>query len=118
MILIGLVLVVAGAVFGLDLLWKNHFRVPDPLIFGQSLGISGSRWLFVLGLLTGAAVALGVVLVLSGTRRRASKARSGHQQRKTLEATRSERDALRAENEGLRTDVEPTARGESGPAGI
>jgi hypothetical protein len=38
-IIIGLVLLVVAAVFGLDLSWKNHYTIRSPALFGQTLGI-------------------------------------------------------------------------------
>lgn len=39
MIIIGLVLLIVAAVFGLDLIWKNHYTIRSPDLFGQTLGI-------------------------------------------------------------------------------
>ena len=39
MIIIGLLLLVAAAVFGLDLIWKNHYTIRSP-----ARPYSGRRW--------------------------------------------------------------------------
>lgn len=57
MIIIGLVLLVAAAIFGLDIVWKNTFQVPDDVLFGQNLGIHRARVFFLVGITTGAVLA-------------------------------------------------------------
>ena len=106
MIILGFLLAAAGAVFGLDLLWKNKFRVPDPVAFGQSLGVTSGRWLFVIGVLVGAAIVLGVALVMAGLGRKATKAVAAHKDKKHDREAGNERDALQADNDNLRRQLD------------
>jgi hypothetical protein len=117
MIVLGFLLAAAGAVFGLDLLWKNKFRVPDPVVFGQSLGLSSGRWLFVIGVIAGAAITLGVAMVLAGLGRRGAKAVAAHKNKKDQRHTDSERDALQVDNDRLRRMLDELKSGEPHPAG-
>ena len=115
MILIGLLLVAAAVVFGLDLLWKNSFRVPSPVVFGQKVGVSSARWLFLLGVVTGAAAMLGVALFIVGLRRNAARAAESHREHRAVRSTRQERDELQAENEELRQRLDDRSVSERQP---
>jgi hypothetical protein len=106
MIIIGLLLLIAAAAFGIDFVWKNDFRVADPTVFGQHLGIHDATALFVVGAITGAAALLGIALLVAGLRRKGSKATTRHQQGKNERRTRDERDALRSENTELRAELD------------
>jgi len=46
MIIIGLVLLIVAAVFGPDLIWKNHYTIRSPDLFGQTLGIHNAAEFF------------------------------------------------------------------------
>ena len=81
MIVIGLLLLIIAAAFGIDLVWKNSFHIPNPTIFGERLGIHSAASLFVLGAVTGAAVLLGVALLLWGLRRKGVNALSRRHER-------------------------------------
>jgi len=48
MIIIGLVLLIVAAVFGLDLIWKNHYTIRSPDLFGQTLGIHNAAEFFII----------------------------------------------------------------------
>jgi hypothetical protein len=39
-IIVGLVLLIEAAVFGLDLIWKNHYTIRSPALFSQTPGIT------------------------------------------------------------------------------
>jgi hypothetical protein len=101
MIIIGLVLLIAAAVFGLDLIWKNHYAMRSPALFGQTLGIHNAAEFFILGAITGAVLLLGIALLLAGIRRKGTKARQHRAQRKEAQIAGRERDQAEAENEKL-----------------
>ena len=75
MIIIGLVLLIVAAVFGLDLIWKNHYTVRSPALFGQTLGIHNAAEFFIIGAIAGAILLLGIAMMLAGLRRKGAKAR-------------------------------------------
>jgi hypothetical protein len=102
MIIIGLVLLVAGAAFGLDLIWKNSYTIKSPHVFGQSVAINHASVLFVVGAITGAAVLLGIVLLMAGMRRKGTKAKQRRQERKDVKNAARERDSAEKENDKLR----------------
>ena len=120
MVVIGLVLFFAAAVFGLDVADKNRFRTRDIQAFGDSLGVSGAAHLYVIGAITGAALVLGLGLILAGLGRKGAKARARHHERKTTEARESELSELRRQNAELGQELgsrnEPPA-GSAGPGG-
>ena len=105
MIIIGLVLLVAAAVVGLDLVWKNHFAIRSPALFGQTLGIHSAAAFFVVGAICGAVVILGFALMLAGLRRRGRKAKQHRIERKDARQTRRERDRVQQENDRLRNQA-------------
>lgn len=59
MIILGLLLLVVAVIFGLDLIWKNHFTIRSPALFGQTLGIHNAAEFFILGAITGASCSWG-----------------------------------------------------------
>ena len=63
MIIIGLVLLIVAAVFGLDLIWKNHYTIRSPALFGQTLGIHNAAELFIIGAIAGAILLLGIAMM-------------------------------------------------------
>jgi hypothetical protein len=113
MIIIGLVLLIAAAGFGLDLVWKNQYSVRSPELFGQTLGIHNAAVFFVLGAITGAALLVGLALLLAGLRRKGSKARQRRQDRKEARNASLERDRAQEENEKLRRQLEQDGTGTS-----
>ena len=122
MIFLGFILVAAGAVFGLDLLWKNSYRLHTIDVFGQSLGVSSTRWLFLVGVIVGAAIVLGVILLIAGLGRKGAKAVSTH---KGHRQNRQERQDLEARNEDLRNRLQvleareqPGVPGDAGGASV
>jgi hypothetical protein len=106
MVIIGLVLFLAAAIFGIDVADKNRFGTRDIQAFGDSLGLSGGAHLYILGAITGAALVLGFVLILAGLGRKGSKARSRRRERKALVHQDSEVEGLRRQNEELRIENE------------
>jgi uncharacterized membrane protein len=106
MIIIGLVLLIAAAVFGLDLIWKNHYTMRSPALFGQTLGIHNAAEFFIIGAVTGAVLLLGIALLLAGTRRKGAKARQHRAQRKEARNAGRERDQAQEENEKLRRQLD------------
>ena len=108
LIVLGLLLLLAAAVFGLDLLWRNHGSIPTPHVLGQALDIHDTRTLFLVGIITGATAMLGLALLLAGIGRRGRKAVRRRREAKIADRTAPERDRLRADNESLRSQaVEP-----------
>jgi hypothetical protein len=73
MIIFGLVLLIAAAVFGLDLMWKNSYSMRSPALFGQTLGIHNTAVFFLAGAITGAVLLLGIALMLAGLRRKGAR---------------------------------------------
>jgi hypothetical protein len=113
MIIIGLVLLIAAAGFGLDLVWKNQYSVRSPELFGQTLGIHNAAVFFVIGAITGAALLVGIALLLAGLRRKGSKARQRRQDRREAKNASLERDRAQEENEKLRRQLEQDGTGTS-----
>ena len=101
MIVLGLLLLIAAAVFGLDLIWKNHFTIHSLAVFGQSLGVHNAAELFILGAVTGAVLLLGIAMILAGLRRKGTKARRHRAERKEAKSARHDRDQVQAENDKL-----------------
>ncbi|MDQ2815437.1 MAG: hypothetical protein M3Z75_27220 [Actinomycetota bacterium] len=106
MIIIGLVLLIAAAVFGLDLIWKNHYTIRSPALFGQTLGIHTAAEFFLVGAVAGAVLLLGIAMILAGMRRKGSKAKQRRAERKEARNARRDRDKAQEENEKLRRQVE------------
>jgi hypothetical protein len=73
MIIVGLILIVAGVVFGIDIAVKNRFPVRDVEVFGSTLGFHHAEQIFLLGVITGAVVLLGLVLLIAGIVRNRSR---------------------------------------------
>ena len=103
MFVIGLIILAAAVVFGADeLIANNPVGLPDPQVFGQQLGITSGRGLFLIGAATGAAVVLGLALLSGGARRSATRSRDRRLERRQLEEQAAERERLLSENRGLR----------------
>jgi hypothetical protein len=100
MIIIGLVLLIGSAVFGLDLIWKNHYTIRSPALFGQMLGIHNAAELFIIGAIAGAVLLLGIAMMLAGLRRKGTRAKQHRADRK--EARSADRDQAQEENDKLR----------------
>jgi uncharacterized membrane protein len=105
MIIIGLVLLIAAAVFGLDLVWKNHYTMRSPALFGQTLGIHNAAVFFIVGAITGAVLLLAIALIMAGLRRKGSKAKRHRAERKAARSAGRERDKAQQENEKLRRQL-------------
>lgn len=73
MIIVGLVLIVAGAAFGIDVAMKNRFTVGDVEVFGSTLGIHHAEQIFLLGAITGAVILFGLALLIGGIVRSRTK---------------------------------------------
>ena len=106
MIIIGLVLLAAAAVFGLDLIWKNHYTMRSPALFGQTLGIHNAAEFFIIGAITGAVLLLGISLMLAGARRKGSQAKKHRAERKEARQAGRERDKAQQENEKLHRQLD------------
>lgn len=125
MIIIGLVLLIVAAVFGLDLMWKNTFHIQNPVVFGQSLGIHSAAVFFLVGAITGAVLIFGIALVLGGVRRKGRLAFRHHRERQQASKTQAARSELESDNAALRHEldehqtVQPPVRpaGSGGSAG-
>ena len=105
MIILGLVLLVVAVIFGVDLILTNSHHIASPAVFGQSLGFTNEATLFVVGVITGAIILLGIGLLLSGMRHKGTKALRRHHENKAAKNTRSERDDLASDNEHLRGEL-------------
>jgi hypothetical protein len=105
MIIIGLLLLVAAAAFGLDLIWKNHYTIRSPALFGQTLGIHNAAELFILGAITGAVLLLGIAMMMTGVRRKGTKARQRRAERKETRNASRDRDQAEKENDKLRRQL-------------
>jgi len=118
MIVIGLLLLIVAVAFGIDVVWKNDVHITNPTVFGERLGIHSTASLFVVGAITGAAVLLGVALLLWGVRRKGAHAISRRHQRTETRHLREERETqVRSENEqGFSADNEEAQSTENGPA--
>jgi cell division protein FtsB len=104
MIILGLLLLVVAAIFGLDLIWKNHFTIRSPALFGQTLGIHNAAGFFILGAITGAVLLLGIAMVLAGMRRKGTKAKQHRAQRKEASNARHDRDQAQAERDQVQAE--------------
>jgi mannitol-specific phosphotransferase system IIBC component len=110
MIILGLLLLVVAAIFGLDLIWKNHFTIRSPALFGQTLGIHNAAGFFILGVITGAVLLLGIAMVLAGMRRKGTKAEQHRAQRKEASNARHDRDQAQAERDRVQAENEKLHR--------
>jgi hypothetical protein len=104
-VIIGFVLLAASAIFGIDLVAKNRYKIPSLHVFGENIGLGGSARLYILGAITGAALMLGLVLLLAGLRRKSSKATARRRERKAATAREREMESLQAENSELRSQL-------------
>ena len=102
MIILGLLLLVVAVIFGLDLIWKNHFTIHSPALFGQTLGIHNTAELFIVGAITGAVLLLGIAMMLAGMRRKGHKTKQHRAERKDAKRAGRERDQVQQENDKLR----------------
>jgi hypothetical protein len=113
-IIIGLVLLIVAAVFGLDLIWKNSYTIRSPALFGQPLGIRNAAELVIIGAIAGAILLLGISMMPA--------APQGHQgqaaPRRGKEARNAGRDHDKAqeENEKLRRRLDHDADARSSGA--
>jgi hypothetical protein len=101
-IIIGLLLLVVTAVFGLDLIWKNHYTMRSPALSGQMLGIDNAAELFVIGAIAGAVLLLGIAMMLAGLCRKGTKAKQHRAERKEARNAGRDRDKAQEENDELR----------------
>jgi flagellar biosynthesis/type III secretory pathway M-ring protein FliF/YscJ len=108
-IIIGLVLLIVAAVFGLDLIWKNHYTVRSPALFGQTLGIHNAAEFFIIGAIAGAILLLGIAMMLAGLRRKAVKARRHRAERKEARNAGRDREQAQEENDELRSRLDRDA---------
>ena len=102
MIITGLVLLIVAAVFGLDLIWKNQYTIRSPALFGQTLGIHNAAEFFIIGAIAGSILLLGVAMILTGLRRKGTKARQHRAERKEARNAGRDRDKAQEENDKLR----------------
>jgi hypothetical protein len=106
MILIGLILVIAGAAFGIDVAVKNRFSVRDIEAFGSTLGLHHAEQIFILGAITGAVILFGLALMVTGLVRSRSKNVAHRRQRREGAETDRRAADLDAENQRLRGAAE------------
>ena len=115
MIIIGLVLLIVAAVFGLDLIWKNHYTTRSPALFGQTLGIHNAAEFFIIGAIAGAML-LGIAMMLAGLRRKGAKAKRHRADRKEARNAGRDRDKAQEENDKLRRRLDHDAGAHSSGA--
>jgi hypothetical protein len=101
MIIIGLLLLIAAVIFGIDLILSNHHHFTNPAVFGHSLGLTNDAALFIVGAITGAAVLLGIALIMWGTRHKAANALAHRRERTDAKGALGERDDLAKKNTRL-----------------
>jgi hypothetical protein len=106
MIIIGLVLLIGSAVLGLDLIWKNHYTIRSPALFGQTLGIHHAAELFIIGAIAGAVLLLGIAMMLAGLRRKGTRAKQHRADRKEARNAGRDRNKAQEENDKLRRRVD------------
>jgi len=106
MIIIGFVLLAVAAVFGLDLVWKNHYAMRSPALFGQTLGIHNAAVFFVVAAVCGAVLVLGISMMLAGMRRKGHQAKQHRAERKEARQASRDRDKAQQENEKLRGQLD------------
>jgi hypothetical protein len=109
MIILAILILVVAVVFGLDVVWKDAFHIGNVTAFGQNLGIHNANSLFVLGAIVGAAILLGIFLLMAGVRARARGAVANRRQRRSFRETTAERERLHEENSHLRAQLEQVA---------
>ena len=107
MIIIGLVLLIVAAVFGLDLIWKNHYTIRSPALFGQTLGIHNAAEFFIIGAIAAAILLLGIAMMFAGLRRKGAEAKRHRAERK--EARNAGRDRDKAQEETTNSAAGSTA---------
>ena len=117
MIILGLLLLIVAVAFGLDLIWKNHYAIHSPALFGQTLSLHNAAELFIVGAITGAVLILGIAMILAGMRHKGTKARQHRAQRKDARSTRRDRDQVQAENERLHRRLDHDGTGRDSSAG-
>jgi hypothetical protein len=105
-IIVGLILVIAAAAFGVDLVWKNDYSIPKPEVFGLTVDLHSAAALFLAGVATGAVLLLGAAMLLSGARRKSAKASERRRQHRDAQEAIADRDRLLAQNEQLRNDLQ------------
>jgi hypothetical protein len=115
-IIIGLVLLAVAAVFGLDLIWKNHYTIRSPALFGQTLGIHNAAEFFIIGAIAGAILLLGIAMMLAGLRRKGAKAKRHRAERKEARNAGRDRDKAQEENDELRRRLDHDAGARSSGA--
>jgi hypothetical protein len=130
MIIVGVILVAAGAAFGIDVVMKNRFTVSDIEVFGNTLGLHHAEQIFLLGALTGAVILLGLVLLVAGVVRSRTKnidnrrqAGRDHERSADLDDGKpGSRAAARERTAGGNLDgataVDPSARGDRVSPGV
>ena len=99
MVIIGLLLLIIAVAFGIDLVWKNNAHIANPTVFGEKLGLHSTASLFVVGAITGAAVVLGIALLLWGVRRKGASAVSRRHERAEARRLREDRDKEREDRD-------------------
>src|SRR5690348_16576581 len=102
MIIIGLVLLIVAAVFGLDLIWKSHDTTRSPALFGQTLGIHHAAERFIVGAIAGVVLILGIAMILAGLCRKGSQAKRHRAERNEARNAGRERDQAEEETGKLR----------------
>lgn len=116
MIIVGLLLVVVGCVFGIDVAMGNRFSVRDIEAFGSTLGLHHAEQIFLLGAITGAVVLLGFALMVAGLSRSRSRNLAQRRQVREIDHRAAE---LETENQRLRSTAEEpaTTRNNAGELG-
>ena len=73
-------------------------------MFGQTLGIHNAAEFFILGVITGAVLLVGIAMMLAGMRRKGTKAKQHRAQRKEASNARHDRDQAQAERDQIQAE--------------
>ena len=81
---------------------ENQYTIRSPALSGQTLGIHNAAEFFIIGAIAGAILLLGVAMILTGLRRKGTKARQHRAERKEARNAGRDRDKAQEENDKLR----------------
>ncbi|MGH9301437.1 MAG: hypothetical protein ACRD0I_05470 [Acidimicrobiales bacterium] len=106
MIVLGLLVLIAAAIFGVDVGLKNSYHILSPTAFGNSLNINSAHGLFIVGVITGGGFMLGLLLMVGGAGRNGAHIM---RQRRSLKLARAdgaltERHAMHRDGNGVGAD--------------
>lgn len=121
MVLLGLLLAAAAAVFGTELVLSNT-QTTTGEAFNQTVAGMTAGEFFLVGAGTGLALCLGLLMIFGGLgRSRARRSRAKHavaESRQEVRATESELTSLADENERLRRELDEERRNRETMGGV